>query len=112
MTELYVRKSDPVEARQFTGGDLDAAEIDSWLDLWGDVKHVAERFVDSKEPQYIGGEMLIPVLQFPEHLMIMADSGNYHVPLNSWLVKDSSGVLQVMTDEAFNNAYERFLTSD
>ena len=108
MTELYLRKSTPVEARQFTGGELQAAEIDSWLDLWGAVRYIRERFVDSKEPQFINGETLIPVLQFPEHLEIRSDNDQYHIPLTYWIVKDHTGVLVVMNDAAFNNTYERY----
>lgn len=108
MTEKYIRRPVPVEARQFTGGELVAAEIDAWLDLWGDARLVVERFVDSKEPEFIDGETLIPVIQFPEHLVVIADSGNFYVQLLSWLIKDSSGVLIVMPDVMFHNTYERY----
>ncbi len=112
MPDLYVRKSQPLTAFQFTGGDLQAAEIDAWLDLWGDVRFVGERFEDSKDPQYIDGQMLIPVVQFPEHLVIISDSGNFHVPLGSWIVKEPTGVLLVLTDASFQNTYERYTDDD
>lgn len=108
MSELYIRRAQPIEARQFTGGDLQAAEIDSWLDLWGNATYVREKFVDSKEPQFIDGEVLIPVIQFPEHLTIISDSGNFHVPLESWIVKETTGVLLVLNDPAFRNTYDRY----
>ena len=112
MTELYIRRAQPIEAQQFTGGALRAAEIDSWLDLWGDVRYVSEIFIDSKESQYIDGEHLIPVIQIPEFIMIMSDSGNYHVLAGSWIVKDSTGVLQILSDVSFHNTYERYTTDD
>lgn len=108
MSELYIRRAQPIEARQFTGGDLQAAEIDSWLDLWGNTTYVREKFVDSKEPQFIDGEVLIPVIQFPEHLIIISDSGNFHVPLESWIIKETTGVLLVLNDPAFRNTYDRY----
>ena len=108
MTELYIHKVQPIEAQQFTGGALRAAEIDAWLDLWGDVRYVSENFVDSKEVQYIDGEQLIPVIQFPEHLIIISDSGNYHVLAGSWIIKDSTGVLHILSDVSFHNTYARY----
>ena len=108
MTELYIRRVLPIEAQQFTGGALRAAEIDSWLDLWGDVRYVSENFVDSKEVQYIDGEQLIPVIQFPEHLIIISDSGNYHVLIGSWIIKESTGVLQILSDVSFHSIYDRY----
>lgn len=107
MVALYLRKSQPIEAFQFTGGDLEAAEIDSWLDLWGDAKWIEERFVDSKNPEFIDGQTLIPVIQFPEHLILITDAGNFHVPLNSWIVKQAEGTLSILNDDTFNNIYVR-----
>ena len=108
MPDLYIRRSQPLEAFQFTGGELQAAEIDAWLDLWGDVRYVHERFQDSKEPQFIDGATLIPVIQFPEHINLITDAGNFHVPLGSWIIKETTGVLLVLTDVSFNNTYERY----
>ena len=110
--DLYLRKSQPIEAVKFEGGDLQAAEIDSWLDLWGDVKYVGERFVPSTDPQYIDNDVLIPVIQFPEHLILVTDVGNFHVPLNSWIVKEAEGALSILNDASFNNIYVRIESNE
>lgn len=107
MPEKYIRKVSPVEAQQFTGGELQANELDAWLDLWGDVSYNAERFVESEMKQFVGSQVLIPVLQFPEYLTIITDQGNFHVPLGSWIVKSSDGTLYVHDDAMFKTLYER-----
>lgn len=107
--ERYIRKAPlPVEAVQFLGGELQAAEIDSWLELWGDVRYKTERFVESDAQEFVGSDLLIPVIQIPEHLNIITDAGNYHVPLSYWIVKKGEGFLSVMNDETFQNSYERY----
>lgn len=105
--DLYIRRPFPVEALQFTGSALQAEEIDSWLGLWGDVRHYAERFIPSTDLQYVEGDVIVPVIQVEEHLILITDSGNYHVPLNCWIVKQEEGNLAVMNTESFNNIYER-----
>ena len=106
MSNLYERKPTTVSAMRFTGGVLQAAEIRSWLYLWSDETNWhAERFIESREAVFNGSEMLIPIIQIPEHLMVITDTGNYKVSLGCWLIKDENGHLTVMNDEEFQNTF-------
>jgi len=112
MANSYLRKVLPAEAEQFTGGELQAAEIDVWLDIWGDVRWKIERFREADEPMYSNddAEGLIPVIHIPEHLMIITDQGNFHVALNNWIVKEAEGTMRILTDEVFHSVYEQTST--
>ena len=105
MSNNYTRRDRPVEAMQFTGGEMLAAEIDAWLDLWGTVQYHAERFIDSCEPQFIDNETLIPVIQIPENIVLVTDVGDFYVKLGQWIVKQTEGTLLVLGDEAFHHTF-------